>query len=60
MCNMLMLFHRPTIEARHALYATAQRQAEDARVQVRKHHQTAIKKGGFKKHSQELEEVRHD
>ena len=46
------------MEARHALYTTAQKQAEDCRVQVRKHHQAALKKGGFRKHSQEVDEVR--
>ena len=48
---------RPTVEARQQLATTAQRHAEDARVHIRKHHQTAIKKGGFKKHSEELDEV---
>ncbi|GJE86445.1 ribosome-recycling factor [Phanerochaete sordida] len=48
---------KPTVEARHALYTTAQRHAEDARVHIRKHHQGAVKKGAFKKHSQELDEL---
>lgn len=46
------------MEARVALYSAGSRQAEDARVQIRKHHQAAVKKGNFKKRSQELEEVR--
>ncbi|KIP09917.1 hypothetical protein PHLGIDRAFT_66624 [Phlebiopsis gigantea 11061_1 CR5-6] len=48
---------KPTVEARQQLATTAQRHAEDARVHVRKHHQTAAKKGGFKKHSEELDEL---
>ena len=49
---------RPTVEARNALAATANRMAEDVRVQIRKHHQASIKKGKYEKHSVELEEVR--
>lgn len=56
-----MLVHsfssRPTIEARNALTATAQRMAEDTRVQLRKIQQASVKKGDYKKHSVELEEV---
>ncbi|KAF8647985.1 hypothetical protein AX16_006415 [Volvariella volvacea WC 439] len=47
---------RPTVEARLALYTTASRKAEEIRMQVRKQHQTSIKKGKFAKHSIELEE----
>ncbi|KAG2122920.1 ribosome recycling factor-domain-containing protein [Suillus clintonianus] len=47
---------RPTVEARNALTATAQRMAEDTRVQLRKIQQASIKKGDYKKHSIELEE----
>ncbi|KIK91293.1 hypothetical protein PAXRUDRAFT_35002 [Paxillus rubicundulus Ve08.2h10] len=47
---------RPTVEARNALVSTAQRMAEDVRVQVRKIHQASIKKGKYEKHSIELEE----
>lgn len=49
---------RPTVEARLALYTTAQRSAEDTRVHVRKQHTAAIKKGNFAKRSQQLDEVR--
>ena len=52
--------HRPTVEARNALAATAQRMSEDTRVQLRKIQQASVKKGDYKKHSVELEEVRHD
>ncbi|KDQ60259.1 hypothetical protein JAAARDRAFT_32640 [Jaapia argillacea MUCL 33604] len=48
---------KPTIEARTALYTTALRQAEDARVQIRKHHQTGVKASGHGKHSKEVEEL---
>lgn len=48
---------RPTVEARHALYTTAQRHAEDARAHIRKQHSASVKKGGFKKFSQEFDEV---
>ncbi|KAI0797260.1 ribosome recycling factor domain-containing protein [Irpex lacteus] len=48
---------KPTVEARHALYTTAQRHAEDARVHIRKQHSTSVKKGGFKKFSQEFDEL---
>ncbi|KAG0694853.1 ribosome recycling factor domain-containing protein [Suillus ampliporus] len=47
---------RPTVEARNALAATAQRMAEDTRVQLRKIQQASVKKGDYKKHSVELEE----
>jgi hypothetical protein len=50
--------NRPTVESRLALYGTAQKQAEDVRIQLRKHHQTSVKKGGYKKFSIELESVR--
>jgi len=49
---------RPTVETRNNLQTVAQREAEDTRVQLRKHHQTSVKKGKFGKHSVELEEVR--
>ena len=48
---------RPTVEARTALYITAQRQAEDTRVQIRKVQQASVKRGKFAKHSVELDEV---
>ncbi|KAG2151183.1 ribosome recycling factor-domain-containing protein [Suillus bovinus] len=47
---------RPTVEARNALTTTAQRMAEDTRVQLRKIQQASVKKGDYKKHSVELEE----
>ncbi|KAF9220755.1 ribosome recycling factor [Gyrodon lividus] len=47
---------KPTVEARNALVSTAQRMAEDVRIQVRKTHQASIKKGKYEKHSIELEE----
>ncbi|KAI0937534.1 hypothetical protein AcW1_001613 [Taiwanofungus camphoratus] len=49
---------KPTVDARHAMYTTAQRQAEDARVQIRRQHQASLKKGKYQKHSPEIEEVR--
>ncbi|KAF8067662.1 ribosome recycling factor domain-containing protein [Lyophyllum atratum] len=47
---------KPTVEARVALYAAAQRKAEEMRVQVRKQHQASLKRGKYAKHSVELEE----
>jgi ribosome recycling factor len=49
---------RPTVETRNSLQTVAQREAENTRVQLRKHHQASIKKGKFGKHSVEMEEVR--
>jgi hypothetical protein len=46
------------VDARLALAAAAQKQAEETRVQIRKLHQAAVKKGGYKKFSIELESVR--
>ncbi|KAI0089539.1 ribosome recycling factor domain-containing protein [Irpex rosettiformis] len=48
---------KPTVEARHALYTTAQRHAEEARVHIRKQHSASVKKGGFKKFTQEFDEL---
>ena len=45
------------MEARHALFNTAQKHAEDARVHIRKQHSASLKKGGFKKFTQEFDEV---
>ncbi|KAI0827080.1 ribosome recycling factor [Trametes gibbosa] len=42
---------KPTVETRNALYTTASRLAEDARVQLRKHHQALLKKESIDKHS---------
>ncbi|OAX39928.1 ribosome recycling factor [Rhizopogon vinicolor AM-OR11-026] len=47
---------RPTVEARNALTATAQRMSEDTRVQLRKIQQASVKKGDYKKHTVELEQ----
>jgi len=47
---------KPTVEARNALATTAQRLAEDGRVQLRKIQSTWTKKGKYAKHSVELEE----
>ncbi|KAH9896999.1 ribosome recycling factor domain-containing protein [Cubamyces lactineus] len=42
---------KPTVETRNALYTNATRLAEDARVQMRKHHQALLKKENINKHS---------
>jgi hypothetical protein len=55
--RLLRAAGRPTVEARHALYTTAQRHAEDTRSHIRKEHSASVKKGGFKKYSQEFDEV---
>jgi len=47
---------KPTVEARNALATTAQRLAEDGRVQLRKIQGNSTKKGKYAKHSVELEE----
>ncbi|KAK7033631.1 hypothetical protein VNI00_012631 [Paramarasmius palmivorus] len=47
---------KPTVEARQTLVAGAQKQAEDTRQQIRRHHQASLKKGKYAKHSIELEE----
>jgi len=47
---------KPTVEARNSLQTVAQREAENTRVQLRKHFQASVKKGKFGKHSVELEE----
>jgi len=47
---------KPTVETRHAMFAAAQRQAEEARVHIRKQHQASLKKGKYAKHSVELDE----
>ncbi|KAI0689575.1 ribosome recycling factor domain-containing protein [Cytidiella melzeri] len=48
---------KPTVEARYALYSTAQRHAEDSRTHIRKQHSMSVKKGGFKKFTQEFNEL---
>lgn len=52
-----ILISRPTIDSRKELFAAAKRKAEDIRVQIRKHHAASLKRGGYAKHSIELEEV---
>ncbi|PCH44956.1 ribosome recycling factor [Wolfiporia cocos MD-104 SS10] len=47
---------KPTVESRMAMYATAQKQAEDTRVNIRKQHQTSLKKGKYAKYSPEADE----
>ncbi|KAF9071903.1 ribosome recycling factor domain-containing protein [Rhodocollybia butyracea] len=47
---------KPTVEARNVLFTAAQRQGEDTRVQIRKHHQASLKKGKYEKRSVEVEE----
>ncbi|KAF9240467.1 ribosome recycling factor domain-containing protein [Melanogaster broomeanus] len=47
---------KPTVEARNAYISTAQRMAEDVRVQLRKIHQASLKKGKYGKYTVELEE----
>lgn len=48
---------RPTVEARNSIQTIAQREAENTRIQLRKHHQASVKKGKFGKHSSETEGV---
>ncbi|KAI0659293.1 ribosome recycling factor domain-containing protein [Cubamyces menziesii] len=45
---------KPTVETRNALYTSATRLAEDARVQMRKHHQALLKKEDINKRSPEF------
>ncbi|KIM36680.1 hypothetical protein M413DRAFT_449023 [Hebeloma cylindrosporum] len=47
---------RPTVQARLEIFASAKKQAEDIRVQIRKQHTASLKRGKFEKHSIELEE----
>jgi len=47
---------KPTVEARHATYTAAIRQAEETRQQLRRYHQTSVKKGKYTKHSVEFEQ----
>ncbi|KAF8189933.1 ribosome recycling factor domain-containing protein [Mycena galopus ATCC 62051] len=47
---------KPTVESNTAMVTAASRKAEDVRVQIRKLHQTSVKRGNYKKHSIELEE----
>jgi len=48
---------KPTVEARLAAHSTASKQAENARVQIRRQHQASVKKGKYSKHSVEYEEL---
>ncbi|CAL1709042.1 unnamed protein product [Somion occarium] len=45
---------KPTVETRQAFYATASKQAEEFRVQIRKHHQAFLKKGAYGKRAPEV------
>ncbi|TFK67588.1 ribosome recycling factor [Pluteus cervinus] len=47
---------RPTVEARLQAYTATQRKAEEVRVQIRKQHQTSLKRGKYEKRSVELTE----
>jgi len=47
---------KPTVETRNSVQTAAQREAENTRVQLRKHHQASVKKGKFEKRSIEMEE----
>ncbi|KAI0313328.1 ribosome recycling factor [Amylostereum chailletii] len=47
---------KPTIDARLSLYNTAARHAEEIRVQIRRAHQSSLKKGKYGKHSSELDQ----
>ncbi|KAH9990986.1 ribosome recycling factor-domain-containing protein [Russula compacta] len=49
---------KSTIEARLAAYSTASKQAEDARVQIRRQHQASMKKGKYSRHSIEHDEFK--
>ncbi|KAH9968207.1 ribosome recycling factor domain-containing protein [Russula dissimulans] len=42
---------KPTVEARLAAYSAASKQAEDARVQIRRQHQASVKRGKYTRHS---------
>jgi len=48
---------KPTVEARLAAYSTASKQAENARVQIRRQYQASVKRGKYSKHSIEFEEL---
>lgn len=45
------------MEARLAAYSNASKLAEDARVQIRRQHQSSVKKGKYSRHSSEHQEV---
>jgi ribosome recycling factor len=45
------------VEARLAAYSNASKLAEDARVQIRRQHQSSVKKGKYSRHSSEHHEV---
>ena len=45
------------MEARLAAYSAALKQAENARVQIRRQHQASVKRGKYSKHSIAYEEV---
>lgn len=57
--HMLSLnIQRQTVAAREELAKEAAKVAEETRVQLRRIQQSSIKKGGYAKHSVEIDEVR--
>ncbi|GBE87548.1 ribosome recycling factor domain-containing protein [Sparassis latifolia] len=48
---------KPTVESRNEMLAAAQKQAEDARVHIRKQQQASLKKGNYTKYSPQTEEI---
>jgi hypothetical protein len=57
---LISILFRQTVQARLAAYSNASKQAEDARVQIRRHCQASMKKGKYAKHSVEHDEVSVD
>jgi ribosome recycling factor len=49
---------KPTVEARHELYATFHKKAEEVRIQIRHAQSEGMKKGKWAKYTVEAEEVR--
>jgi ribosome recycling factor len=49
---------KPTVEARHELYATFHKKAEEVRTQIRHAQSEGMKKGKWTKYTVEAEEVR--
>jgi len=47
---------KPTVEARLAAYSAASKQAEDARVQIRRQHQASVKRGKYLRRSVEYDQ----
>jgi len=48
---------KATVETRNTMVTAAQRQAEEVRQLVRKQHSASIKKGNYRKHAPELDEL---